>query len=157
MWGIFIDWIHLFGESGLPIHQLLLAPALAQAAVERVERVEPPLPPEIAKAKGNTWYQPRTRSMGGQEVTLWQFVIQFAVEHGPVEIVSFPIENGESFHSHLAVKTRGSRCHEKSHKVQVHQPRNGLWGFLPRRPRFHQILWGMNHTDMEKGTNCSKM
>jgi len=36
--------------------------------------------------------------------TLWQFNI--AIEHGPVEIVDLPIENGGSFHSFLYVYQR---------------------------------------------------
>jgi hypothetical protein len=34
-----------------------------------------------------------------------------AIEHGPVEIVDFPIKNGGSFHSYVAVYQRvTSRC-----------------------------------------------
>ena len=32
--------------------------------------------------------------------------IQKAIEHGPVEIVDFPIKNGESFHSKMLVHQR---------------------------------------------------
>ena len=39
------------------------------------------------------------------EGTLWQTNI--AIENGPVEIVSFPIQNGGSFHSFLLTFTRG--------------------------------------------------
>ena len=36
--------------------------------------------------------------------------VKIAIEHGPVEIVDLPIENGGSFHSYVAVYQRVAIC-----------------------------------------------